>query len=153
MYQIERVAASSDLAAVTRRLLNGLPEWFGIAEANDEYVESATRLSGYLARENDDVVGLLLMNRHFPEAAEIHLITVTRDRHRRGIGRALLATAEADLRLEGCRLLQVKTLGESHPDPGYDKSRKFYLASGFLRVEEISDLWDENPCLILVKPL
>jgi len=29
----------------------------------------------------------------------------------------------------------------------------FYLAAGFLRLEELLDLWEGNPCLVMVKPL
>ena len=153
MLSVERVTGSVELGAVTRRLLDELPDWFGIPEANDEYVASATRLPGYLAKDDGDPVGVLLVDRHFPEAAEIHLIAVAPAHHRRGVGRALIDAAEADARSTGARLLQVKTLGPSRPDPGYDKTRMFYLAAGFLRLEELLDLWEGNPCLVMVKPL
>jgi ribosomal protein S18 acetylase RimI-like enzyme len=42
-------------------------------------------------------VGVLLARRHFPGAAEIHLMAVDPGWHRRGIGRALVAALEADL--------------------------------------------------------
>ena len=29
----------------------------------------------------------------------------------------------------------------------------YYLAAGFLRLEELLDLWEGNPCLVMVKPL
>jgi coenzyme F420-0:L-glutamate ligase/coenzyme F420-1:gamma-L-glutamate ligase len=46
----------------------------------------------------------------------------------------------------------VKTLGPSRPDPGYDATRTFYEAVGFVALEELHGLWDEgNPTLILVK--
>ncbi len=73
--------------------------------------------------------------------------------HRRGIGQRLVAAAEADLVDDGVRLLQVKTLGASRPDPSYARTRKFYLAVGFLPMEETTDLWPDNPCLLMVKPL
>ena len=50
--------------------------------------------------------------------------------------------------------MSVKTLGPSHPDAGYRDTRRFYRACGFLAVEELHELWDEdNPCLLMVKPL
>jgi GNAT superfamily N-acetyltransferase len=153
MYRIERVPPSADLATATRRLLDALPDWFGIAEANDSYVESATRLPGYIAVTDGETIGLLLLARHFAESAEVHLIAVTPQRHRDGVGRALVAAAEADLRDDGCQLLQVKTLGPARPDAAYAKTRLFYLSTGFLPLEETTELWDENPCLIMVKPL
>ncbi len=65
----------------------------------------------------------------------------------------MLAAAEADLAAEGVRFLQVKTLGESRPDANYARTRQFYLACGFTPLEELTDLWPGNPCLLLVKAL
>jgi hypothetical protein len=53
-------------------LLCGLPEWFGIEEANAAYVESARTLPTVLALDDGVVVGALLWRRHFPSAAEVH---------------------------------------------------------------------------------
>lgn len=162
------VRPGRDVAAV-ERLLRGLPEWFGIESSVVEYVEAAGRLPGLLAYERGDhsdgghgddghggdgqVVGVLVWERHFPAAAEIHLMAVARDRHRRGIGRALVAAAEEALTADGVTLMSVKTLGPSHPDAGYALTRRFYAALGYQPVEELHDLWPGNPCLIMVKPL
>jgi len=98
-------------------------------------------------------VGVLLAARHFPGAAEIHLMAVDPAAHRRGVGRALVSALERDLAADHVRLLQVKTLGPSAPDPGYRKTRQFYGAMGFAPLEEITGLWPGNPCLIMVKVL
>jgi GNAT superfamily N-acetyltransferase len=100
------------------------------------------------------VVGLLALRRHTQQAAEIHVMAVDRGRHRAGIGRRLVARAEARLRREGVVLLQVKTRGPSAPDQNYEKTRAFYGALGFLPLEETTVFWGEaDPCLIMVKPL
>ncbi len=136
------------------RLLASVPEWFGLPEANAEYVEAARTLETWVVRdEADAVVGVTLMARHFPETAEVHLTVVDRARHGEGVGTAMLAAVEADARAGGVRLLEVKTLGASHPDRNYARTRHFYAKWGFIPLEE-TDLWgSENPCLILVKPL
>lgn len=153
VYEIAGVAPSHELAAVTERLLRILPSWFGIPEANAEYVESATRLPGLVARSRDEVIGVLLCRRHFPTSAEIHLMAVDPEWHRRGVGKALVETLESQLSKDGCRLLEVKTLGPSRTDVGYAATRAFYLSCGFEPLEENLDLWPGNPCLIMVKPL
>jgi GNAT superfamily N-acetyltransferase len=155
-YQISRVAGSAELAAITDRLLGLLPSWFGIPEANAEYVQSATHLPGLVAHDRssgEEPIGVLLYRRHFPEAAEIHVMAVTPSWHRRGVGKALVAAVEAELAADGCRMLQVKTLGATHPDPGYALTRAFYRSVGFLPLEETGELWPGNPCLIMVKQL
>ncbi len=135
-------------------LLRSLPAWFGIDEAIVECVAPAARLPTYLARDADGTpIGVLLLERHFPDAAEVLVMAVAQTHHRAGIGRALLRAAEADLIADSVRLLQVKTLGPSRPDENYARTRLFYQASGFQPLEEIHGLWGVNPCLLMVKIL
>ena len=48
--------------------------------------------------------------------------------------------------------LHVKTRGPSTPDPGYDRTRRFYLAQGYAPLFESLALWGpENAALVLVK--
>jgi ribosomal protein S18 acetylase RimI-like enzyme len=153
-----RVTSGRQDPGAVARLLGLLPTWFGIPESNAAYVQSARELPTYLARPDDDAAaepgGVLLASRHFPGAAEIHLLAVDPGLHRRGVGRALVRAFEADLAADGVGLLQVKTLGPSHPDPGYKMTRLFYAGMGFQPLEEIHGLWGPaNPCLIMVKLL
>jgi ribosomal protein S18 acetylase RimI-like enzyme len=150
-------SGEQDPGTVTR-LLGLLPTWFGITASNEQYIGDARELPTYLARAAREPraqpVGVLLVRRHFPAAAEIHLMAVQPDLHRNGVGRALVEALEADLVADGCAVLQVKTQGPSHPDPGYALTRQFYAAVGFTPLEERTDIWGpRNPCLIMVKPL
>lgn len=137
------------------RLLRLLPQWFGIEDATRQYVEDARAKPNYLAVDpsSGDVVGVLLTTVHNPLSAEIHLMAVAPEFHRRGIGRTLVDAAESDMRAGGVQLSQVKTLGPSRPDEGYAKTTQFYRAMGYIPMEEIHGLWGANPCLILDKQL
>ena len=152
------VVRRHDPSAV-ERILRALPEWFGIEESLVEYVEHSATHPTYLALPvggptgSADVAGILVTTRHFPPSGEVHLMAVVPDAHRRGAGRALLAAAKTDLRADGVRFLQVKTLGPSSDDEHYARTREFYLACGFTPLEEHLDLWPGNPCLVLVKVL
>jgi GNAT superfamily N-acetyltransferase len=159
------VSTGEQAPEVVAALLKTVPEWFGIEESNTAYVEAARHLPTYLARPRVPEglapgaspgaapVGVLLAQRHFPGAAEIHLMAVARSHHRRGVGRALITALERDLVADGVTLLQVKTSGPSFEDAGYAKTRLFYEAMGFAPLEELLDLWPTNPCLIMVKVL
>jgi GNAT superfamily N-acetyltransferase len=151
------VSTGEQAPEVVGALLRSLPGWFGIESSNAGYVESAKQLPTYLARPAADdghpPVGVLLAARHFPHAAEIYLLAVDRPLHRSGVGRALVEAAERDLAADGVTFLQVKTLGPSHPDPGYVKTRLFYESMGFAPLEENHELWPANPCLIMIKVL
>ena len=130
-------------------ILRDLPDWFGIEEATASYIRDVAELPTF--RVGDDA--FLSLKVHTPQAAEVYVMGVRRERHGQGLGTALLAAAEEHLRAQGVEYLQVKTLGPSYPDEGYARTRSFYLARGFVPLEELLDLWDENPCLLLVKRL
>jgi ribosomal protein S18 acetylase RimI-like enzyme len=129
-----------------------LPTWFGIPAAVEDYVARADRLPTVIASLGDRDVGLLTLVRHSPYAAEVYVMAVLPQLHRRGIGKALLGHAEGVLAAEGVEFLQVKTLAPSKSDEGYDRTRAFYRANGFRALEEFPDLWDsENPALQMIK--
>jgi GNAT superfamily N-acetyltransferase len=148
------VVRGRDCAADVERLLARLPKWFGMEESNRAYVDAARTLPSYAALTDGEAVGVCLLRRHNPASVEIELIAVDPDRHRGGIGRAILHRVETDLRATGVRLLSVKTFGPSGVSPEYERTRAFYVATGFVPLEERTDIWGpDNPCLIMVKPL
>ena len=144
----------SQVPEAAERLLARVPEWFGLPEANADYIEAARTKETWTVRDDGGyVIGLTLVDRHFPHVAELHLMVVDRDHHGEGVGTAMVQAVEQDAQERGVQLLEVKTLGGSHPDPGYARTRHFYEQAGFLPLEE-TDLWGEaNPCLFMVKPL
>ncbi len=135
-------------------ILRALPQWFGVEEATQHYIEQVDALPTLVATVDGRTVGFLSLKQHSDDAAEIYVMGILPSHHRRGIGRALLAAAEAHLRAHRVRFLQVKTLSSAHPDEHYAKTRAFYRALGFSILEEFPDLWDPaNPALQLIKYL
>jgi GNAT superfamily N-acetyltransferase len=137
-------------------LLRSLPEWFGLEEPIRAYVRDVAGLLSFACRGEDGSTadGFLALKRHTPYAAEVYVMAVRRELHGRGCGTALLRAAEDALRHDNLELLQVKTLGPSHPSRAYARTRRFYDARGFRPLEELRSIWgDDNPCLILVKRL
>ena len=136
------------------------PEWFSIDTAAREHVQAARALPAYLAWlpgtpgvPQTWPSGFLLVRRHFPGAAEIHLAAVEPAWQRTGAGRAMVTALESDLAADGVRFLQLKTIGPAYPEWHYEQTRDFWLALGFQPMEEIEGLWPGNPCLIMVKSL
>jgi ribosomal protein S18 acetylase RimI-like enzyme len=151
---IERARTAERAGRVAEAVMRALPEWFGLEEPLLGYVEAAKTLPTLIASEAERDVGFLTIKQHTAGAAEIVAMGVLPDRHRRGIGRALVEAAAADMAAEGTRLLQVKTLGPAHPSLRYARTRSFYEALGFIAMEETTAVWGEaNPCLIMVKAL
>lgn len=155
MSSIEWIAAlDRQVPEDVARLLGTVPEWFAQPESTEEYIEAARSKETWTVRDAEGmVVGVTLIDRHFPHVAEVQLTVVDRSVHGAGVGTAMLRAVEDDAVRRGVRLLQVKTLGASHPDLGYARTRHFYERWGFLALEETA-LWGEGtPCLIMVKPL
>lgn len=136
------------------RLLATVPEWFGLDDSNAEYIEAARTKETWTVRDSvGGVVGVTLVDRHFPHTAEIYFTVVDRTVHGTGVGTAMIRAIEADALHRGVRLMEVKTLGPSHPDPDYARTRHFYEKMGFLPLEE-TDMWGEGtPCLFMVKAI
>jgi len=135
-------------------LIAALPGWFGIPESNARFLRDLPAKPSWVALLGTLLVGAVTMERHSPCSFEISFLAVRPEHHRRGIGRALVRHVEAEARAEGGRFLHVKTLGPSHPDPGYARTRAFYEALGFHPLFESATVWGAgNPALISVKTI
>ena len=145
------VEAPAERSRLADSILRALPEWFGIEEATRAYIDDVASLQTFAT---DDEAGFLSLKLHTPRAAEIYVMGVKPERHRNGVGRALVRTAEAWCAENGVEVLQVKTLAASSPDENYARTRAFYEAMGFVALEVFPELWDpRNPALQLVKPV
>ena len=144
--EVEEPSARSQLCET---VLRDLPDWFGIESATAAYIRDVAELPT-LGVGADAILSLKL---HTALAAEVYVMGVRRSRHGQGLGTALVQAAEEYLRARGFEYLQVKTLGPSDPDEGYRGTRAFYEARGFVALEEIHGLWEDNPCLLMVKRL
>lgn len=140
-------------AAVCRRILDDLPDWFGIPEAKAAYIAGCDALPMFAATVEGDAAGFISLRRHTEFAAEVYVIGVMRRFHRRGIGKTLMDSAVQWAKAEHLAFLTVKTLAPANPNPDYAATRRFYEAVGFLPVEVFPTLWDaHNPCLLMVRP-
>ncbi len=135
-------------------ILRALPDWFGIESAIQHLAHTSTQLPTFVARADQVAVGFLTVQQHNAYSAELYVLGVLPAYHRRGIGRRLVAQAEAYLVGRSVEFVQVKTLGPSHPSPDYARTRAFYMALGYRPLEELMTFWSaDNPCLILIKHL
>jgi ribosomal protein S18 acetylase RimI-like enzyme len=151
---IKIIEPELNLGKKCEKILRNLPEWFGIEEAINNYAHEINSLPTLIVKENDETIGFLSIKQHFPASAEIYVMALKQEYHRKGIGEKLLRTTFRYLKQHGVSFLQVKTLSPSRECKEYEKTRKFYLKLGFLPLEEFKELWGkENPCLLLVKSL
>ncbi|MFG1485123.1 GNAT family N-acetyltransferase [Halobacteriovorax sp. RZ-1] len=139
---------------ICNTILRSLPKWFGIEEAIVDYVNKSKEMAMLVAYESDEVIGFLSIKEHGEFSCEIYVMGILSNYHRKGIGQLLVAEAEKVMAQKKFEFLQVKTVDSLSEDEYYRKTRLFYEALGFKKLEVFPTLWDEhNPCLLLVKSL
>ncbi len=150
---VNLIEGAEEKRAIAREVLTDLPEWFGIPESTEEYIRESGNMPFFAAMEGEGVLGFMALKETSAYACEIYVTGVKKRVHRSGAGRAMFAAFEDYARERGYRLTQVKTIAPGHY-PEYDATVAFYRGVGFLPLEVFPTLWDENnPCLVLVKPL
>ncbi len=138
---------------IAKRVLNDLPEWFGIPENTRAYIKNSRTMPFFAISVDEEAVGFVSLKETSRHAAEIHCIGILKKYHRSGYGKRLFAAFEDYAIRKGYRLLQVKTL-KAGTNEDYDRTHAFYRSLGFLDLEVFPTLWDaHNPCQVMIKPL
>lgn len=150
---IKQVIDNAEKQNITRYVLEALPDWFGIPEAREEYIEDSVDKIYFCAYSEDKPVGFLYLKETGKDTVELAVMGVLKDYHRSGIGKELFCQAKKSAREKGYSFMQVKTVQMGKYED-YDKTNLFYLALGFKEFEVFPTLWDEwNPCQIYVMAL
>ena len=152
MITIKEVLKENEKQEICSIILRSLPNWFGIEESILEYVEGVKGLPFFTVFDSDKYIGFVSIKNHNTYTAEIYVMGVLEEYHRKGIGKIIINYLEDYLRNNKTEFLTVKTLDESRKDLYYEKTRLFYMYMGFKPLEVFPLLWDEsNPCLFMVK--
>lgn len=150
--EITKVMDSNHRASTVKEVLQDLPEWFGLPESTQAYIDEARELTMFVAKADGKVAGFITLSETSADCAELHAMGVKKSYHRQGIGQLLYTAFEREAALY-YKLIQVKTVDEGHYKE-YDQTIAFYQKMGFMKLKVLPTLWDEwNPCLILVKPI
>ena len=148
------VTNNEEKSDLCRKVLNDLPLWFGIPEANDEYCAGVKKHRFVkICYENQDI-GFASIKVNNELVAELYVMGIMAKYHRKNIGIKLIDHIESDLRNNGFQYLEVKTLDESKESEEYRRTRLFYQKAGFIPFDVLYNEWGkENPCLIMLKKL
>ena len=152
MLVIKEVKDEEQKMAVVAKVLKDLPEWFGIPESTQAYIEGAKDLKVWTAFQESNLLGFVSLSYSSEDCAEIDCLGVKKSFQGQGIGSQLLATLESEAR-KNFDYLQVKTVAEGS-NKDYDRTNIFYRSLGFKKLEIFPQLWDlKNPCQILIKKI
>ena len=150
-HAILKVDDPSQKSQIAETILSRLPEWFGIPESTQEYINGCADKPLWAAIVGGQPAGFIALKGTSPATAEIYVMGVLPQLHHGGIGRALYSAFEEYAREHGYLFIQVKTVRKGSW-ASYDKTNEFYIAMGFHEFECFPELWDEkNPCQIYVK--
>lgn len=150
---LQTIIDTAEKRIIARRILEALPEWFGIPEARENYIRESADEIMVASFDNDAPNGFLCLKETGRETVELAVMGVLKEYHRKGIGTKLFEAAKQIAVERGYSFMQVKTV-QMGRYAEYDRTNRFYLALGFKEFEVIPTLWDEcNPCQIYVMSL
>ena len=75
---------------ICNSILRRLPLWFGIESAIVDYVRDCQTMDTWVIYNDQNAIGFLSINKHFPTSAEIHVMGILEPYHRQGLGYPLL---------------------------------------------------------------
>lgn len=150
---IEQIDNCGRKEEIARRVLEALPDWFGLKESREAYIQESKTQYFFAAMDQNEIVGFLCLKETGKATLEISVMGVFKEYHRRGIGTALFMRAQTFAKEKEYRFLQVKTVQMGRYRE-YDATNRFYLSLGFQEFEIFPTLWDEwNPCQVYVMAL
>ncbi|MBO4927096.1 MAG: GNAT family N-acetyltransferase [Clostridiales bacterium] len=153
---IRFITDKKEKQAITRAILEALPEWFEVEESREGYIRDSAEQPFFAAFEDASstkAVGFLALKQTGAETVELAVMGVLKDHHRSGIGRKLFTAARDYAIQQGYSFMQVKTVRTGMYED-YDITNAFYKSVGFKELEVIEVLWGpENPCQIYVMNL
>lgn len=148
--QIKEIDSSAEKRQTAREIMEALSNWFGIPEAREYYIKESGDQPFCAAYDDGRPVGFACLKETGKHTAEVAVMGVLKEYHRRGIGRKLIEKIIEIAKQKGYSFIQVKTV-QMGKYADYDNTNRFYQALGFKEFEVFPTLWDEkNPCQIYV---
>jgi len=128
--QIELISPEA-AEKLCRQITAGLPEYFGLPEANEHYALGVRSKINFAAQIRGNYVALLSIDFPYPSNSNIYWMGILRDNHRNGIGKSLIDEAVRYARQRDVITMTVETLAETEADENYLKTYRFYQSCGF----------------------
>lgn len=150
---VNRVEDIDEKEKIAREILYDLPEWFGIPESTESYITDSKDMPYLAAYVDGKLAGFIVLNATSKDTADIFVMGVKKEYHKKGVGTVLNEAYENLARDLGYTYSQVKTVKSGHYAE-YDITNKYYVSMGYVELECFPDMWDAwNPCQIYIKYL
>lgn len=147
--EIQELTVAEEKQKVVRQILEGLPEWFGIAEAREEYIAQSAGQPCFAAMEQGKPIGFLCLKETGRDTMELAVMGWTESTTAEAVAERFCGSKEV-CGPNRVFFLQVKTVQMGRYKE-YDDTNRFYQSLGFKELEVFPSLWDEwNPCQIYI---
>lgn len=147
---VEFILESKDKTQICRHVLEKLTDWFEDEIARENYISSCSNLPFFAYKNKNEYVGFICLKPTSQHAIELYVMGVIKNMQRNKIGSQLFSFALSYAKENGYKFMHVKTVKQG-VYPEYDITNNFYKKLGFIELEILKDLWDENnPCQLYI---
>lgn len=119
-----QVEDTKEKEIISRRILEALPDWFGIPDAREAYIKESANQQFFVAMKEEKPIGFLCLKETGKDTVELAVMGVLKEFHRHGIGRKLFMLAKEKAAKDGYSFIQVKTVQMGRYEE-YDNTNKF----------------------------
>ena len=95
--EILQISNDIEKKNIARFILEALPDWFGIPESRDEYIEESNGKIFFCAYKDENPIGFLYLKQTGKDTVELAVMGVLKEYHRNGIGKSLFERVSQSL--------------------------------------------------------
>jgi len=88
--EIKEVGVSDEKSSICNEVLRALPSWFGMEEGIVGYVKEVKTMPFFSAYDDGKVIGFVAIKSHGDYTAEVCVMGILKEYHRKGIGKKLI---------------------------------------------------------------
>lgn len=152
--KLREITDNKEKKDITENILVNLPEYKNQPDLAEVYIAKSNQMAFFSIEWDNDSVGFISLKIVNKNNAEIFCIGVKEKFRLNGLGKKLISKAESVLKLNGFKILSVKTEDGESIDENLLIKKKFYEKCGFFDFEKLEGTWDSKySCLILIKIL
>ena len=91
---IKKIIEQDEKANLVKDILLDLPEWFGMAQSNNTYIQNSKNLLVWAYFEDERPIGCIVLKQTGNATLEIYVMGVKKQYHRLQIGKRLVHSVE-----------------------------------------------------------
>lgn len=149
---IYRVINIQEKSKIVEDVILDLPDWIGVAENMEKYIEDAKRLPLWVAKNNEDIIGFIMLEKSSKDTCQLHAMGIKKIYQNLGVGKKLYYILEEEAK-EDYQYIQAKIL-EGDNKKHYNQTIGFLKSLGFKKLETSKTIWDDwNPVLVMGKKI